>query len=181
MKKDLRFLEKIAEGLRAWTKLGLLWLLLTFVLRLCFFFVLAFSNKIERSSFFTVLSGVYFDIALVLFVGAITLVPFLIINWLLPKTTYFISIVFITLYVIVYGCLIGYYSNVMQPLDRVFFVYSVQHHRLVSEILFLASGWRVCDCIFVLSAAPFLEPESEDRRMDDAFLFCRRYSFCSYF
>ena len=143
MKKDLRFLEKIAEGLRAWTKLGLLWLLLTFVLRLCFFFVLAFSNKIERSSFFTVLSGVYFDIALVLFVGAITLVPFLIINWLLPKTTYFISIVFITLYVIVYGCLIGYYSNVMQPLDRVFFVYSPEemYNIIVSSVKF--SFWPV--------------------------------------
>ena len=79
---------------------------------------------IDWSAFSTILSGVYFDLAVVFFVGVIVLVPFLIINWLLPKTTKVLSIVFITVYVVVYCCLMGYFMNVTQPLDHVFFVYS---------------------------------------------------------
>ena len=142
--------EKLAEVLKNWTKIGLLWLVLAFVLRISFFFVLLTTDKIELASFATIVSGIYFDIALVFFVGAIALVPYMIIDWYLPKTTYFISVVFITLYTIIHGCLIGYYSNVMQPLDRVFFVYSPEelYNIVVSSVKF--SFWPLLGVLAIV-------------------------------
>lgn len=121
-----------------WTKFSLLWLLLTIVLRLAFFFMLKSAATVDWSDFSTVLSGVYFDLALVLFVSSITLIPVLIINWLLPKTTKVLSIVFITLYVVVYCSLIGYFVNVTKPLDRVFFIYTPEelYDIVVSSVRF---------------------------------------------
>lgn len=126
-----------------WTKFSLLWLLLTIVLRLAFFFMLKSAATVDWSDFSTVLSGVYFDLALVLFVSSITLIPVLIINWLLPKTTKVLSIVFITLYVVVYCSLIGYFVNVTKPLDRVFFIYTPEelYDIVVSSVRF--SFWSL--------------------------------------
>ena len=73
--------ESVLKGLELWVKYALLWLSLAFVLRLGFFFVMLTSGLIQGSSFFTILSGVYFDVALVLEVSAIVLVPLLIINY----------------------------------------------------------------------------------------------------
>ena len=119
-----KLLDKMLDGIMTWTKFGLLWLLLAFVLRLVFFFMLKSAATIDWSAFLTILSGVYFDLAVVFYVGIIALVPFLIINWLLPKTTQVLSVIFITLYVVVYCCLMGYFANVTKPLDRVFFIYT---------------------------------------------------------
>lgn len=126
-----------------WTKFSLLWLLLTMVLRLAFFFMLKSAATVDWSDFSTVLSGVYFDLALVLFASSITLIPVLIINWLLPKTTKVLSIVFITLYVVVYCSLIGYFVNVTKPLDRVFFIYTPEelYDIVVSSVRF--SFWSL--------------------------------------
>lgn len=136
-------IEKISDGLKMWTKFSLLWLLLTIVLRLAFFFMLKSAATVDWSDFSTVLSGVYFDLALVLFVSSITLIPVLIINWLLPKTTKVLSIVFITLYVMVYCSLIGYFVNVTKPLDRVFFIYTPEelYDIVVSSVRF--SFWSL--------------------------------------
>lgn len=136
-------IEKISDGLKMWTKFSLLWLLLTIVLRLAFFFMLKSAATVDWSDFSTVLSGVYFDLALVLFVSSITLIPVLIINWLLPKTTKVLSIVFITLYVVVYCSLIGYFVNVTKPLDRVFFIYTPEelYDIVVSSVRF--SFWSL--------------------------------------
>lgn len=136
-------IEKISDGLKMWTKFSLLWLLLTIVLRLAFFFMLKSAATVDWSDFSTVLSGVYFDLALVLFVSSITLIPVLIINWLLPKTTKVLSIVFITLYVVVYCGLIGYFVNVTKPLDRVFFIYTPEelYDIVVSSVRF--SFWSL--------------------------------------
>lgn len=116
-------MNRIWEGLRVWSKYSLLWILLTFILRISFFFVMLAAGLVQVSSFMTILSGVYFDVAVVLEAGAIAIVPFLIIYCFLPETARVLSIFFITLYAVIYGCLIGYYSNVNLPLDRVFFVY----------------------------------------------------------
>lgn len=142
--------EKAFAGLQEWTKFGLLWLLLAFVLRIAFFFVLKSAGNVGWSSLVTILSGVYFDITLVLFVAVIVLIPFLIINGLLPKTTKVLSLVFITLYVIIYGGLIGYYSNVMQPLDRVFFIYSPEelYNIVVSSVRF--SVWPLLGVLVII-------------------------------
>lgn len=124
--KSIRVLKKIGcDGLKNWSKFIFLWLVLTFILRMVFFFMLVVIGKIQWSSFLTVLSGVYFDLAIVLEASAIVLIPFLIINKLSQKTASVLSIVFITIYVVLYGCLIGYYSNVGLPLDRVFLVYGL--------------------------------------------------------
>lgn len=130
--------ESVLKGLELWVKYALLWLSLAFVLRLGFFFVMLTSGLIQGSSFFTILSGVYFDVALVLEVSAIVLVPLLIINYFLPKTTKALAIAFITIYVLTYGGLIGYYSNVNLPLDRVFFVYGLgeMYNIIVSSVDF---------------------------------------------
>lgn len=128
----------MTDGLKAWTKYGLLWLALTFVLRVAFFFMLKIAGNVEWSAFLTVLSGVYFDLTVVFFVSAVLLIPSLVINRFLPKTFSVLSIVFITLYVVGYCGLMGYYSNVMQPLDRVFFVYSLseQYDIVISSVRF---------------------------------------------
>ena len=143
-------IEKISDGLKMWTKFSLLWLLLTIVLRLAFFFMLKSAATVDWSDFSTVLSGVYFDLALVLFVSSITLIPVLIINWLLPKTTKVLSIVFITLYVVVYCCLMGYFMNVTKPLDRVFFIYTPEelYDIVVSSVKF--SFWMLLGVIFAV-------------------------------
>lgn len=114
----------MGNGLKQWTKYSLLWLLLAFILRIGFFVMLKITGNVDWSACLTIMSGVWFDVALVLFVGSITLVPFLILNVFFPKTTRVLSLVFITLYVVVYCCLMGYFLNVTKPLDRVFFVYS---------------------------------------------------------
>jgi len=117
--------KTIVDGLKTLTKFGILWFSLAFVLRMAFFFMLLGTGKIQWSSFLTVLSGVYFDLAVVLEISAIALIPLLIINKLSQKTASVLSIVFISVYVVIYGCLIGYYSNVNLPLDRVFLVYGL--------------------------------------------------------
>lgn len=133
-----RLFDILFDGVKAWTKYGLLWLLLTFILRLVFFFMLKTESTTDWSAFLTILSGVYFDLAVVFFVGIIVLVPFLIINWLLPKTTKVLSMLFITVYVVVYSCLMGYFMNVTQPLDRVFFIYTPEelYNIVVSSVQF---------------------------------------------
>ena len=138
-KKICGFVNVASDGLKQWTKLGLLWLLLTFILRLGFFFVMLFTGKVELSSFLTVLSGVYFDITVVFFTAVTLLIPFLLINHFLPRLNNVLSLIFITLYVIVYGMLIAYFSNVGQPLDRVFFVYDIkeQINIIASSVKFL--------------------------------------------
>lgn len=132
------FIEKIVDGLKSWTKYGLLWLSLALVLRIAFFFMLKIAGSVEWSAFWTVLSGVYFDLAVVLFVGVALLVPYLILNAFLPKTTQVLTMVFVTLYVVVYCCLMGYYVNVTQPLDRVFFIYTPEelYNIVVSSVKF---------------------------------------------
>lgn len=131
-------INKICNGLSVWAKYALLWLLLAFILRLGFYFVMISAGLIESAKFLTILSGVYFDIAVVLEVSAILLVPTLVVNWFLPKTTKVILIVCITLYMVIYGGLIGYYSNVNLPLDRVFFVYGIgeMYNIIVSSVTF---------------------------------------------
>lgn len=136
-------IEKITDGLKTWTKFSLLWLLLTIVLRLAFFFMLKSSATVDWSDFSTVLSGVYFDLALVFFATSIALVPLLIINLLSSKTAKVLSMVFITLYVVVYCCLMGYFVNVTKPLDRVFFIYTPEelYDIVVSSVRF--SFWSL--------------------------------------
>ncbi len=131
-------LEKVGEGLKAFAKYGLLWLALTVFLRIAFFVILKSVGNIEWSAFWIILSGVYFDVALVLFTGAVVLIPFLILNWLLPKTTKVLSMAFVTIYVVVYCCLMGYYANVTQPLDHVFFIYSPEelYNIVISSVKF---------------------------------------------
>lgn len=140
-------IEKITDGLKTWTKFSLLWLLLTIVLRLAFFFMLKSSATVDWSDFFTVLSGVYFDLALVFFATSIALVPLLIINLLSSKTAKVLSMVFITLYVVVYCCLMGYFVNVTKPLDRVFFIYTPEelYDIVVSSVKF--SFWMLLGVI----------------------------------
>jgi len=130
--------ESVLAGLDVWVKYALLWLLLTFILRLGFFFVMYAAGLIQGASFHIVLSGVYFDVALVLEVSAIVLIPLLIVNYFIPKTIKHFAVIFITIYVIVYGGLIGYYSNVNLPLDRVFFVYGIgeMYSIIVSSVSF---------------------------------------------
>ena len=131
-------INRLRDGLSVWVKYALLWLLLTFILRMGFFFVMNVSGLVQSSSFLTILSGVYFDLAVVLEISAIALVPVLIINYFSPKTTKALAVAFITLYVVAYGGLIGYYSNVNLPLDRVFFVYGVgeMYNIVVSSVSF---------------------------------------------
>lgn len=117
-------IERFAGSVQSWTKFSLLWLLLAFVLRIAFFFMLNVAGSVERSAFGTILLGAYFDITLVFFVSAVMLVPYVIINWFLPKIARVLSVVFITLYVVAYCCLMVYYVNVTLPLDHVFLVYS---------------------------------------------------------
>ncbi len=112
------------NGLKQWTKYGLLWLFLAVVLRFVFYFMLKNAGSVDGSVFLTIFSGIYFDVAVVLFVSTVLLIPFLIINWLIPKTSHVLAVVCITIYVVVYCCLMGYYANVTKPLDHVFFVYS---------------------------------------------------------
>lgn len=140
-------IEKITDGLKTWTKFSLLWLLLTIVLRLAFFFMLKSSATVDWSDFSTVLSGVYFDLALVFFATSIALVPLLIINLLSSKTAKVLSMVFITLYVVVYCCLMGYFVNVTKPLDRVFFIYTPEelYDIVVSSVKF--SFWMLLGVI----------------------------------
>lgn len=129
--------------MKNFAKYGLLWLTLAFVLRIVFFIMLKIAGSVEWSAFLTILSGIYFDLAVVFFVGATLLVPFLIINWFFPKTTQVLSLVFITFYVVVYCCLMGYYASVTQPLDRVFFIYTSEelYNIVVSSVRF--SIWQL--------------------------------------
>ena len=131
-------INRLFAGLSIWMKYSLLWLLLAFILRMGFFFVMLTAGLVQWSSFLTILSGVYFDVAVVLEISAITLVPLLIINYFLPKLARVLSVVFITLYIVIYGGLIGYYSNVNLPLDRVFFVYGLgeMYNIIVSSVKF---------------------------------------------
>ena len=131
-------IDNIGNGLKNWTKYGLLWLALAIFLRFVFFFMLQSAGSVDWAAFPTILSGVYTDLALVLYVSAIMLVPYLIINVLLPKTTKVLSMAFITVYMIVYCCLMGYYLNVTKPLDRVFFIYSTEeiYDIIVSSVRF---------------------------------------------
>ena len=153
-KKICGFVNVASDGLKQWTKLGLLWLLLTFILRLGFFFVMLFTGKVELSSFLTVLSGVYFDITVVFFTAVTLLIPFLLINHFLPRLNNVLSLIFITLYVIVYGMLIAYFSNVGQPLDRVFFVYDIkeQINIIASSVKFSVLPLLIVAVLIVLYA-----------------------------
>lgn len=153
-KKICGFVNVASDGLKQWTKLGLLWLLLTFILRLGFFFVMLFTGKVELSSFLTVLSGVYFDLTVVLFSGIVLLIPFLLINHFFPRLNNVLSLIFITLYVIVYGMLIAYFSNVGQPLDRVFFVYDIkeQINIIASSVKFSVLPLLIVAVLIVLYA-----------------------------
>ena len=137
------FRDKLSDGVALWTKFGLLWLALMFVLRIVFFFMLKIAEIVDWPAFLIILSGVYFDIAVALFAGAIMLIPFLIINWLLPKAARVLATVFITLYVVVYYCLMCYYANVTKPLDTVFFVYTSEelYNIVVSSVRF--SFWQI--------------------------------------
>ena len=125
VEKAKMMLEFLHDGLRKWTKYGLLWLALTFVLRMSFFFALLGTGIIQWTAFLTVLSGFYFDLAVVIETGVIVLIPYLIINRLSKKTASMLSVAFITLYVVLYGLLIGYFSSESQPLNRIFLVYSL--------------------------------------------------------
>ena len=138
-----KFAEKLSGGLRIWTKFSLLWLVLAFVLRLAFFFMLKSTAAVDWSAFLTILSGVYFDLALVFFASSIALVLLLIINWLSSKTAKVLSMLFITVYVVVYCCLMGYFANVTKPLDRVFFIYTPEelYGIVVSSVRF--SFWQL--------------------------------------
>lgn len=120
-----KFWKFVKDSLKVWTKYALLWMLLTLILRLGFFVAMFVAGLVKGASLLTILSGVYFDIALVLEVSAILLVPLLIINRLWPKMIKVSAVFFITFYAMAYGGLIGYYSNVNLPLDRVFFVYGI--------------------------------------------------------
>ena len=118
--------SNLKEGIRQGAKMALLLFVLTIVLRLSFFGVLLASNNVRWSDFSTVLGGIYFDLFFVLRVTALFIIPFLLLHTFLPKITKGITIGFITIYCIFYGCLIGYYSNVMRPLDQIFFLYKGQ-------------------------------------------------------
>ena len=124
--------------MKNFAKYGLLWLTLAFILRVAFFFMLKSAGTVEWTAFWTILSGVYFDVAVVLFVGSMALVPFLVFNAFFPKTMQTVSMALITVYVVVYCCLMGYFMNVTQPLDRVFFVYSPEelYNIVVSSVKF---------------------------------------------
>lgn len=132
------FKNKLIPAISQWVKLNLLWLMMMVVLRLAFFVVLFASNNVEWSSFPIILSGVYFDLSLVFEITALLLIPFVVLYVFIPKVIYGISVGIVTLYCVIYGCLIGYYNNVMLPLDHVFFVYSFQEiiNIIISSVKF---------------------------------------------
>lgn len=142
--------------MKSFAKYGLLWLALAFVLRIVFFLMLKIAGTVGWSAFLTILSGVSFDITLVFFVGGIVLVPFIVLDYFLPKTTRVLCMVFITLYVIVYCCLMGYYTNVTQPLDRVFFIYSPEelYNIVISSVKF--SFWPLLGVLVAVIAYSLL-------------------------
>ncbi len=142
--------------MKNFTKYGLLWLLLAFMLRIVFFFMLKIAGTVGWPALLTILSGVYFDVTVVFFVGAILLVPYLILDCFLPKMTRVLTMVFITLYVVVYCCLMGYYANVTQPLDRVFFIYTPEelYNIVVSSVKF--SFWPLLGVLAAVVAYTLL-------------------------
>lgn len=118
--------EKVQDGLRQWARLNLLLLACMVAGRFLFFLEVYFRLGVERSCFFIILSGVFFDALLVCRVVVYGLIPFLLLHWFFPKLARGVFLGVILLYALVSTLLAEYYCNLGAPLDHVVLVYSVE-------------------------------------------------------
>ena len=118
------FLDKLKEGIRIWLKLNLLLLVFMFVLRLFFYAEVHFRLDIDASRFWTIMSGLHFDVLLWCRITAFFALPFLLLYLAFPKTTPRIYLGLVFLYGVVSALLTEYFCNLSMPLDHVILVYT---------------------------------------------------------
>ena len=117
-------MNKLLSGLHQWMRLNLLLLACMVVMRPLFFLEVYFRVGLEPHDFFTILSGVVFDLILVARIFTYGLIPFLLIHYYFPKTAHGVTVGLIVAYVVVSALLFEYYCNLTMPLDHVILVYT---------------------------------------------------------
>lgn len=119
--------DNIVAALPFWCKTVLQAIVLSFLIRFCFFIELHFRLQIAIEKLLIVLSGFfYYDLLLMASIFVIAFIPYVFLQKLSPKTNQVIIQGILGLYTITTALLAEYYCEVSRPLDQVVFAYSPQ-------------------------------------------------------
>ena len=115
---------KIQESIKSWAKANLTFAATMLILRLLFYAIAAIRLTSETAIFWTIMSGVKFDIVLTGSVAMATLIPYCLVHYFAPKTAKIIAGSAIVLYALATSLLTEYFSVMNRPLDHILFAYS---------------------------------------------------------
>lgn len=138
----------IVAILPEWCKVLTQGLLLSLLLRVCFFIALYARLQIEVEKCITVLSGFfYYDMLFVASISIIAFVPYLIFRGLSSKVSHILVQSSLLLYALLSAILVEYYCNVSRPLDQVLFAYTPQE---ILTTVFASTNFSIVPILFFL-------------------------------
>ncbi|MBR4689174.1 MAG: LTA synthase family protein [Bacteroidales bacterium] len=139
----------VAAVLPFWGKTVIQTIVLSFLMRLCFFIELYVRLQIPAEKILIVLSGFfYYDLLFVSSISVIVCIPYLIVHRLSARVNQIIIQVSLFLYAILNAILAEYYCNVFRPLDQILLVYSPQE--LLTTVL-ASTNVSIIACLFFVS------------------------------
>ena len=106
---------KIQESIKSWAKANLTFAATMLILRLLFYAIAAIRLTSETAIFWTIMSGVKFDIVLTGSVAIATLIPYCLVHYFAPKTAKIIAGSAIVLYALATSLLTEYFSVMNRP------------------------------------------------------------------
>ena len=119
--------DNIVAALPSWCKTVLQVIVLSFLIRFCFFIELHFRLQIAIEKLFIVLSGFfYYDLLMMASIFVIVFIPYVFLQKISHKANQVIIQGTLGLYTITTALLAEYYCEVSRPLDQVVFAYSPQ-------------------------------------------------------
>lgn len=115
---------KIQESIKSWTKVNLTFAATMLILRLMFYAITSIRLRPETEIFWTIMSGVKFDVVLTGSVAIATFLPYSLVHFFAPKTARIIAGSAIVLYALATSLLTEYFCVMSRPLDHILFAYS---------------------------------------------------------
>ena len=115
---------KIQESIKSWTKVNLTFAATMLILRLMFYAITSIRLRPETEIFWTIMSGVKFDVVLTGSVAMATFLPYCLVHFFAPKTARIIAGSTIILYALATSLLSEYFCIMSRPLDHILFSYS---------------------------------------------------------
>lgn len=123
--RDISFISnKIQPAINDLAKACLTFFCVLAILRLSFFIIATSRMDMELTKFWTIMSGLKFDIILTCSVAIASLIPFIAIHCLSARIARITANTLIAVYAFLTSLLVEYFCSMSRPLDHVLFAYS---------------------------------------------------------